>query len=377
MDKEQERLIERIKAVPTDDYGYCIQTISKLLRDNYKHTHSEDFVTSFNQVMTDKFPDRANDYDQMIADVTMQDDAEFVKRINAITAIDPVRANFEMSLYIRRMEDDFDQFTPKKNIQNLSIYDELDLFQFIYHNESGTELLPTVRDYAGMYIEFAKVQIQANEWREAIESYQQALLWNPYDVETIYALAELFQEMEQYGMSYPTILNGLSYSLRVEDLAYGFALIGDFYYRKEDYDKAYMLYNISLMWDDNDVASEGLEILEELDREWPEVLEGKEQEAFLEELGLNEYPSIDMLTALKEAAIRFYQNDQYEAAYEYFAIYEDILGNVDPEVSDILDKIETEHPDVLMEDFDAHDHSHHDHDHDHHDHNHDHHHHHH
>lgn len=358
MDKVQEQLIARLKAVPADDYSYCVQAISKILRDNYQHTDDEEFIEAFNQVMKDKFPDQTADYNQMIADVKMQDDAEFVKRIRTIMEESPVRANFEMSLYIRRMEDDFDQFTPKKNIKNLSIYDEVDLFQFIYNNETGIELAPTTRDYAGMYIEYAKIQIQANEWREAIESYQQALLWNPYDVETIYALAELFQEMEQYGMSYPTILNGLSYSLRVEDLAYGFALIGDFYFRKGDLEKAYMLYNISTMWDENNVARAGLNQLSEMDREWPEVLEGEAQEAFLEELGLQEYPSMDMLTALKEAANRFYENDQVEAAYEYYAIYEDILGNVDPEVSELLDKIENEHPEVLMEEHD-HDHDHH------------------
>lgn len=358
MDKDQEKLIQRIQAVPTDDYSYCIQVISKILRDNHKHTSDDEFIKAFNEVMTEKFPNQATDYNQMIAEIKMQDDVEFVKRIRNIMAIDPVRANFEMSLYIRRMEDDFDQFTPKKNIKNLSIYEELDLFQFIYHNEPGLELEPTTRDYAGMYVEYAKVQIQANEWREAIDSYQQALLWNPYDVDTIYALAELYQEMEQYGMSYPTVLNGLSYSLRVEDLAYGFALIGDFYYHKEDFEKAYMLYHISLMWNENDNARAGLEVLAELDREWPEILEGKEQEAFLEDLGLNDYPSVDMLTALKEAAFRFNEHGQYEAAYEYLAIYEDILGNVDPQVTAVLDQLEADHPDLLMEELD-HNHDHH------------------
>ncbi|MBR2130577.1 MAG: hypothetical protein IJ931_06900 [Aerococcus sp.] len=358
MDKDQEKLIQRIQAVPTDDYSYCIQVISKILRDNHKHTSDEAFIKAFNEVMTEKFPNQSTDYNQMIAEIKMQDDAEFVKRIRNITAVDPVRANFEMSLYIRRMEDDFDRFTPKKNIKNLSIYDELDLFQFIYNNDTGLELSPTTRDYAGMYVEYAKVQIKANEWREAIDSYQQALLWNPYDVDTIYALAELYQEMEQYGMSYPTILNGLSYSLRVEDLAYGFALIGDFYYRKEDFEKAYTLYHISLMWNENDNARAGLEVLEELDREWPAILEGKEQEAFLDDLGLNDYPSVDMLTALKEAAFRFNEHDQYEAAYEYLAIYEDILGNVDPQVTAVLDQLEANHPDLLMEELD-HDHDHH------------------
>ena len=360
MDKDQEKLIQRIQAVPTDDYSYCIQVISKILRDNHKHTSDEAFIKAFNEVMTEKFPNQSTDYNQMIAEIKMQDDAEFVKRIRNITAVDPVRANFEMSLYIRRMEDDFDRFTPKKNIKNLSIYDELDLFQFIYNNDTGLELSPTTRDYAGMYVEYAKVQIKANEWREAIDSYQQALLWNPYDVDTIYALAELYQEMEQYGMSYPTILNGLSYSLRVEDLAYGFALIGDFYYSKEDFEKAYTLYHISLMWDENDNARAGLEVLEELDREWPAILEGKEQEAFLDDLGLNDYPSVDMLTALKEAAFSFNEHDQYEAAYEYLAIYEDILGNVDPQVTAVLDQLEADHPDLLMEELD-HDHDHHHH----------------
>lgn len=349
MDKDQEKLIQRIEAVPTEDYSYCIQIISKILRDNHTHTSDEEFIAAFNQVMTDKFPNQSTDYSQMIAEIKMQDDAEFVKRVRHIMLEDPIRANFEMSLYIRRMEDDFNRFTPKKNIKNLSVYDELDLFQFIYHNEPGLELAPTTRDYAGMYVEYAKVQIQANEWREAIDSYQQALLWNPYDVDTIYALAELYQEMEQYGMSYPTVLNGLSYSLRVEDLANGFALIGDFYYRKEDLEKAYMLYHISLMWDENEAARAGLDVLEEMDREWPEVLEGKDQEAFLDELGLNQYPSVDMLTALKEAAFRFNAHDQYEAAYEYLAIYEDILGNVDPQVTEVLDKLEADHPDLLME----------------------------
>lgn len=359
MDKDQEKLIKQIQAVPTDDYRYCVQVISKLLRENHQHTVDDGFIEAFNEVMTEKFPNQERDFNQVIAEVKMQDDAEFVKRIRQTMSDDPVRANFEMSLYIRQMEDDFNQFTPKKNIQNLSIYDELDLFQFIYHSEPGVELLPTTRDYAGMYVEYAQVQIKANEWREAIDSYQQALLWNPYDVGINYALAELYQEMEQYGMSYPTILKGLSYSLRVEDLAYGFALIGDFYYRKEDFEKAFMLYHISNIWDENEVANAGIAILEEMDHDWPEVLEGKEQEQFLEELGLNNYPSIDMLTSLKEAAIRFNEFDQYEAAYEYFAIYEDILGNVDPEISELLNRLEAEHPDLLVEEHDHEGHDHH------------------
>src|SRR5699024_3869468 len=119
MAKDQEKIIQRNQNMTTVHQRYCTQVISKILRDIHKHTRDEAFIKAFNEVMTEKFPNQSTDYNQMIAEIKMQDDAEFVKRIRNITAVDPVRANFEMSLYIRRMEDDFDRFTPKKNIKNI------------------------------------------------------------------------------------------------------------------------------------------------------------------------------------------------------------------------------------------------------------------
>ncbi|MDO4680577.1 MAG: hypothetical protein Q4A55_04915 [Aerococcus sp.] len=341
--QQQQALLETIKAHYTGDIIKDMRYITDKLHGHFEALRQDE---AFRKVLEDmliaQYPENRNTITEMWRDLSLRSDDEFIMRMFGLVDDDQApQAQFQMNLFIWMMEAEFRQFKPKFNEKYLSIYDDIDLFEFNLHESPEMELRVTDRNYAGIYITYAKILLAANEWQEAAEAYQQALLWNPYDVRTIFDLAALYQQLNQYGMSYATTLNGLKYAIRPQDLARGFNYLGNFYRKKEEDHVAYGFYQLSHYWQPMQSVSEQLAALNHLkgDAEL-DLEEDGAARAFLARYNIGSYPNLHHLNALKAFASRMYVAGQYSAAYTYYSLYHDLLRDKESGVEDLLAEIE-------------------------------------
>lgn len=341
MNEQQEQLLAEIKSCYTGDFQKDGQVILPKLQKHLGQDVNTELILELEKYFEEVYPNQYISFQKVLADIDIDDDALFLSKMDEFVENgDTAQAQFEMTLFIRKMENEFDQYKPKLNVKQLSVFELEDLFQFIVQNEDPIRLEPTERDYAGIYQAYAEILIANNEWREAAEAYQQAQLWNQYNPEIHYDLAALFLKMEQYGMFYANVISGLDNSIRIEDLARGFAYLGDFYRNKRDFVVAAQMYHISNDWYPNDLAELGLQIcLDETGKISP-ALKGEELDAFLSKYNVDEYPDQEAVSYLKVIGAQSLAADDEEAAYLFYSLFEDIMGDEDAEVVAILDKLE-------------------------------------
>lgn len=298
MKKDSDDLLNKIVIQKTGDFETDLRNIAVTLRDNFDYIEDETFVQALDQYLTAAYADKSESLETMLTDIDQSGDAEFIDRMRQLFDQEPIRAQFETALFIRKMEDDFSNLRPKMNEKHLAIFSAIDQFKFYFDNGPEIELQPTERDYAGLYRFYAQLLFKGNDWRDSAENYQQAILWNPYDSSIYYELAHLYQEMNQFGMSYPTILSALKHSVTCEELAQGFSLLGAFYASKEDWEIAYRLYELSQDWQNTEAVNTAISDLE--DQVDQAVLAAMPRAEVLKKLSLNHYPNEDMVAALAD-----------------------------------------------------------------------------
>lgn len=302
MQKDRDALLNKIVIQKTGDFETDLRNIANTLRENFKYVEDKDFIQALDAYLREAYTTKTDGLENMLIDIERSGDDEFFTKMREMFIEDPAQAQFEVSLFIRKMEDEFSDIKPKMDEKKMSIFKPLDKFRFTYDNPE-IKLVETERDYAQMYKEYARLLFLGNEWRDAAEMYQQAMLWNPYDTSIYFELAELYQEMDQFGMSYPTILSGLDHSIMCSELAQGFYLLGKFYLSKLDKETAYQLFQVSLSWQENEATYVMLKKLKQELGNQVSHLDDTEQ--LLQKLSLDQYPSqsrLDDLQAYIETA---------------------------------------------------------------------------
>ncbi|MDO4670344.1 MAG: hypothetical protein Q4A67_02605 [Aerococcus sp.] len=339
MENKRQALLDAIKAHHTGDIVKDMRYVTEKLRGQFDALRNDDeFREQLEAMLVEWYPERHNTITEMWRDLAVRSDDEFIMRMFGLVQSDQAtQAQFQMNLFIWAMEEEFRQFKPKFNEKYLSIYDNIDLFEFHLHESAEMELRVTERNYAGLYITYAKILLAANEWQEAAEAYQQALLWNPYAVGTIFDLADLYQQLNQYGMSYATALSGLKVAIRPEDLARGFHALGNFYRKKGEDHIAYGFYQLSDYWHPTKSVSDQLQELHSLaDEAALDLTEDGASRAFLARYNIGSYPNPHHMNALKAFASRMLVAKQYHAAYTYYSLYRELMRDRETDVDEIL-----------------------------------------
>lgn len=339
MDNQQQALLNAIKAHYTGDIVKDMRYATEQLCGHFDVLRNDEaFRQQLEDMLAEQYPERRSIIAEIWRDLAIRSDDEFIMQMFKLVQADQApQAQFQMNLFIWAMEADFRQFKPKFNEKYLSIYDYIDLFEFNLHESPEMELRVTERNYAGIYITYAKILLAANEWQEAAEAYQQALLWNPYDVGTIFDLADLYQQLNQYGMSYATTLSGLKFAIRPGDLARGFSYLGNFYRKKEEDHVAYGFYQLSHYWQPTHHVDEQLQTLEHLKANAElDLEEDGAARAFLARYNIASYPNPHHMNALKAFASRMRVAKQYSAAYTYYSLYHDLMHGEESGVEDLM-----------------------------------------
>lgn len=352
MNKQQEHLFTEIKAMYTGNYAKDSLEILPKLQKKLGNEVDSEFISVVEAYFAEAYTDDYVSFDDILADINTKDDEAFIEKMRKLIQVDnSAQAQFEMSIFISKMEDEFN-FTPHMDTKQLSIFELEHLFQFIVQNEGHVKLDPTERDYATIYRAYAEILFANNDWRDATDAYQQAQLWNPYDPEIHFDLAALCREMEQFGMFYTNVITGLDNSIKVEDLSRGFAYLGDFYREKRDFVVASQIYHISNAWEENELATAGLSAcFAETGKIMP-ALEGDELDEFMDKYNINKYPAKATVKYLKVIGYQMLEAGDAEAAFTYFSLYEDIMGPIDEKITTILDELEAS----LAYDHDHHSH---------------------
>ncbi|AMB99049.1 hypothetical protein AWM75_03105 [Aerococcus urinaehominis] len=328
MTKAQDEQFQRFKEKLTGDYTEDMATAIAFFKNN-NQVNPEELIELMASVLVEQHPEFDSVFSEVYHFMANHDDQTFIDRMyNLLDQEAYNQAQFEMSIFMRRMENDFEKYRPKLNTSYLCIHSLIDLFQFNINNPYTMELVIPDRNYSYFYKVYGEILTACNERREAVEAYQQSLLWNPYDTEVIYTMARLYHKMGQGGMFYTTVLNGLSYSIRTEDLATGFALMGDFYRYTQEYSYAAQLYYLSNDWSKNDYANIRLQGLEEKIT-LPQKFTGDQADRFLANLNLSIYPNADDLDKLLGLGSRFLVAQDYQTAQHYYRLYTDIVDNED------------------------------------------------
>lgn len=325
MNKEHDRLLAQIAALCTGDFEADIVNIGKALIVNFDLVHDDDFLLALEEELHELYPEQQTKFREIFHRLDEETDDAFQARMLELLADGEAhQARFEMEAFIRVMEEDFDSYHPKPYVKYLSIFDPLAYFSFKINERPGTHLVRTRRDYPSIYLTYAKILLALNERKEAAEAYQQAILWNPYAVETIYELTKLYQDMEQFGMSYATLLNGLEYSLLRKNLAQGYYYLARFYDYKGKPEVSYQFYSISLDWQERKVVQREQDRLAEREPESAKIYNREDREAFMASYKVAGYPSAELQGHLLKFAQASMLLGDLEAAQCYFETYADL-----------------------------------------------------
>lgn len=325
MKREQEQLLNQITTLITGDFEEDLNIIGKTLMMNFPLVRDDEFLQALEEELYDIYPEKQPQFRELFHRFDTESDEEFNSRMLRMVAEGKGHeARFEMEAYIRVMQEDFDSYHPKPCVKYLSIYTPLDYFNFKVNEKPGTQLIRTERDYPSVYLTYAKILLALNERKEAANAMQQAILWNPYDVDTIYDLTDLYQKMSQFGMSYATILNGLEYSLLPKNFARGFYHLGRFYANKGQEDVAYQFYQLSLSWQTHPRSKrEVAKLLEE----HPDLVKGAveyDTQTFMKTYRVAGYPAPEVKEQLMEFADACFLLGQLDEALCYYRTYLDL-----------------------------------------------------
>lgn len=339
-----DQLLEKVKAHLSGDpekdvsYAYeCVRGHFDQLRDD------PDFLERLVTVLGDEYPEQREVIRDLWHDIIDRSDEKLIDKMFRLVDQDQApRAQFEMNFFISSMEDEFKQYKPTLNVRYLSIYHPVDLFEFNFHEPLETELRQTPRDYSGIYISYARVLQAANEWQEATEAYQQALLWDPYNVVAMLDLARLYLHLNQYGMCYATALNALKHALRPTELARAFYYIARFYQKKGDQQTAMKLLRISEYWEPNGKTTERLQKCAEDHTLPPKVMRREEMTEILSQCNLGYYPDNQHLNGLKAFASRLKVLGDLNGALKLYHYYLDLVRYEDEAVNQIVAILESQ-----------------------------------
>lgn len=342
MKQQQQSLLEELSRNFTGDFKEDITYIVNEVKEHFKELEKDEALRKhIEKVLLEAYPEESAPIQQLWMDLTTGSDDAFIQRMNQLVAEDRATdAQFEMNVFINAMESEFKDYKPKLNVKYYSVFNLIDLFIFSWYESAGLELRPTKRDYSRLYIAYAEILMAANEWQEAADAYQQALLWNPYNAKTIFNLAGVYLLMEQYGMSYATLFNGFRHAIRREDFSRGMSYLAYFYEKKGEKQAAAQLYYISLAWDDNNSRSR--ERLNHLQEKIGQVtpLEGEELLQFKKDYRIVDYPNPDMVNALKAVASRSMIMHAYQSAYVYYGLYLDLVEEAEDYIVDTVRQLD-------------------------------------
>lgn len=337
-----DQLLEKVKAHLSGDPEVDVSYAYECVRGHFDQLRDDpEFLERLVTVLGDQYPDRREMISDLWHDIIDRSDEKFIdKMFRLVDQDEATRAQFEMNFFISAMEEEFKQYKPTMNVRDLSIYRPVDLFEFNFHEPLETELRQTPRDYSGIYISYARVLQAANEWQEATEAYQQALLWNPYNVIAMLDLAHLYLHLNQFGMCYATALNALKHALRPTDLARAYYYIARFYQKKGDQETAMKILRISEYWEPHGKTTDRLKKFAEEYTLPPEVISREQIEEILSQCHLGYYPDSHHLNGLKAFASRLKVVGDVNGALKLYRYYQELVRTEDEAVDQIMKSLE-------------------------------------
>ena len=153
-----------------------------------------------------------------------------------------------------------------KNKQNDQWYTFNNSVEFILYTEENQEtidkkIIDINYNTSNAYLCLAYIDFERKNYNEAIKKIDNALIWNPYNLDAIFEKAENYKEIGNIKEYYNITLDSYEKIYTPTYLARYYRNLGYYFIEKEDYELAKALYLYSLKFEESNVVTHELKYI--------------------------------------------------------------------------------------------------------------------
>lgn len=245
-----------------------------------------------------------------------------------------IEASDQLELFLEEIEKDYQT---QKGL-SFSFNHILEVYEYEYFKKSQTQITHTDLNISAFYRFYGFVLMRLNLFTDAIKAYQNALEWNPVDLDALLQLVELYKRTEQ--LEKVKEYSFLCYDLCCTraTLAHFYRGLGFYYLEKQKADIAIALYTYSNIYFETKQAKEELGYLEQALKQPVKNYTIKQLQEILKQNQIPVGPNADTIGITYRVGQLELEAGNIENAKDCFAMVYDIT--MDKEVKELLEKLQ-------------------------------------
>ena len=214
----------------------------------------------------------------------------------------------------------------------------LEVYYFRFFKNAGSQEISYAPFNIGAFYRFyGYILIRLENYKDAITAYENALDWNPVDLDSIFQLVELYKKTKDLKHTREVTLEAYNYCCSRATLAHFYRNLGFYYLESYQPEIATALYLYSNIFSPSESADRDLAYLEEaLKRPTPQ-LSIQEIQAILKENAIPAGPNPDTVGITFRTGQLELENEHLETARDCFMLVYDLT--LDSEAKSYLDKL--------------------------------------
>lgn len=213
----------------------------------------------------------------------------------------------------------------------------LEVYYFRFFKEAaGKELTYAPFNIGALYRLYGYILIRLEEYGAAITAYENALDWNPVDLDSLFQLSELYKKTKDLKHTKEITLEAYSYCCSRASMAHFYRNLGFYYLESYQPEIACALYLYSNIFSPSESANRDLAYLEKaLNRPSPQPSLAEIQ-ALLKEQKIPAGPNPDTVGITFRTGQLELEKQNYETARDCFALVYDLT--LDQEAKALLEQ---------------------------------------
>lgn len=213
----------------------------------------------------------------------------------------------------------------------------LEAYYFRYFKKADIEIHYAPFNIGAFYRFYGYILIRLENYKDAITAYENALDWNPVDLDSLFQLSELYKKTKDLKNTKEITLEAYNYCCSRATMAHFYRNLGFYYLESYQPETATALYIYSTIFAPSESAGRDLEYLEKaLKRPTPDLSVAELQE-ILEKNKIPTGPNPDTVGITFRTGQLELENKHYETARDCFMLVYDLT--LDKETRNILDSL--------------------------------------
>jgi tetratricopeptide (TPR) repeat protein len=214
----------------------------------------------------------------------------------------------------------------------------LEVYYFRFFKNAGeNDIQYAPLNIGSFYRFYGYILLRLQRYGDAITAYENALDWNPVDLDSLFQLSELYKKTKDLRHTLDTTWDSYNYCCSRATLAHFYRNLGFYYLESYQPDIATALYLYSNIFSASESASRDLAYLEKALKRPTPGLSIRELQAVLRENKIPVGPNPDTVGITFRTGQLEFENQHYDTAKDCFLLVYDLTQ--DKEAEAYLDKL--------------------------------------